>query len=293
MGILNFSFYDWRWGVCRFKQAARGGIGTVFRHKKIKALVLRSRHVTPAWRVEENKVAERITPKRISRMDCPGAVQEIDAIIERWHANPEYVIEMMQNIQYRFRHIPQSALERIQLRTGKPQLDHIATFYKSFSLERRGEITIQVCMGTACHVKGAANILDSFERELHIQAGQLTPDGKYTFEAVACLGACFFAPVVRIGEEIIGNVESSNVRKLLEKHTVTNDLKTTDCVQETEGEHEFTMDALEHIAARVAAEQSRYRGMLMVCNGTGCNRFCAAGPIVVVQPEGIFLPKTA
>lgn len=240
MGMLNFSFYDWRRGVCRFKQAARGGIGTVFRYKKIKALVLRSRHVTPAWRVEENKVTERITPKRISRMDCPGVVQEIDAIIDRWHANPEYVIEMMQDIQDRFRHIPQSALERIQLRTSKPlaQLYHIATFYKSFSLEPRGEITIQVCMGTACHVKGAANILDSFERELHIQAGQTTPDGKYTLEAVACLGACSIAPVVRIGEEIIGNVESRTVRKLLEKHTVPNGPKTTNCAQETEGEHE-------------------------------------------------------
>jgi len=220
MGMLNFSFYDWRRGVCRFKQAARGGIGTVFRHKKVKAMVLRSHAELPAWRVEENLVAARITPKKVSRMECPTVREELDRIIDRWHADPEYVIEMMQDIQERFRHIPKTALDQLQKRTGTPmaQLYHIATFYKSFSLEPRGETTIQVCMGTACHVKGAANILDSFERILGVAAGQTTADGKFTLEAVACLGACSIAPVVRIGEEIVGNVESRQVERLLRQH---------------------------------------------------------------------------
>ncbi len=239
MGMLNFSFFDWRRGVCRFKQAARGGIGTVFRHKKIKALVLRSRQVTPAWRVEENKVAAKVTPKKISRMGCAGVTEELDRIIDAWDANPEYVIEMMQDIQERFRHIPKTALDRIQTRCRVPiaHLYHIATFYKSFSLEPRGETIVQVCMGTACHVKGAANILDSFERVLGIPPGGTTSDGKYSLEAVACLGACSIAPVIRIGEEIVGNVESRHVERLLKKHAGTAVAAPVDCPPE-EGSHE-------------------------------------------------------
>ncbi len=239
MGMLNFSFYDWRRGVCRYKQAARGGIGTVFRHKKIKALVLRSRSMTPAWRVEENLVAARITPRKLTRMECPTVREELDRIIDRWHSDPEYVIEMMQDIQERFRHIPKVALDQIQHRTRTPlaHLYHIATFYKSFSLEPRGETIVQVCMGTACHVKGAANILDSFERVLGIPTGGTTADGKYSLEAVACLGACSIAPVVRIGDEIVGNVESRHVEKLLKKHAAPSSTTPSGCADE-EVDHE-------------------------------------------------------
>lgn len=214
MGILNFSFWDWRRAVPRLKQAGRGGVGTVFRNKKMKALVIKNRDITPAWRVEENKVAKMITPETISKCDC---VAEIHEIVEKWNRDPEYVIEMMQDIQERFRHIPKNALDEMVKMTGVPlaYLYHIATFYKAFSLEEKGENIIQVCMGTACHVKGSANILDSFERELDIETGQTTSDKKFSLEAVACLGACSIAPVVKIGEDVIGNVQSKDVAKIL------------------------------------------------------------------------------
>jgi len=218
MGVLNFSFYDWRRKVARLKQAGRGGIGTVFRDKKIKALVVKNRGISPAWRIEENKVAKLITPKKISTQ-CQSDIEEIDAIIERWNSDPDYVIEMIQDIQNRYRHISKTALDEITRKTGTPlaYLYHIATFYKSFSLEPKGETIVQVCMGTTCHVKGAARILDNFERVLGIETGETTPDGKYSLESVACLGACSIAPVIKIGEEVVGNIQAKDIEKVLKQ----------------------------------------------------------------------------
>ncbi|MBN2384336.1 NAD(P)H-dependent oxidoreductase subunit E [bacterium] len=321
-GVLNFSFWDWRRGVARIKQAGRGGIGTVFRDKNLKALVVHNRDITPAWRVAENKVAHLTTPRTISRITDLDEIEEIRAIIIKWGDDPEYVIEMMQDIQERFRHIPKTALDEIVKHTGTPfaQLYHIATFYKAFSLEPRGETSIMVCMGTACHVKGAARILDSFERVLGIKAGETTPDNKYSLEAVACLGACSIAPVVRIGDEVYGNVEARNVEKLLKKHA-----KSAKVAAEKKAVIKETRcpEPLEEISRREQERAATYKGMLMVCTGTGCvaakgfdlrdhlvealktrgldkewlvvstgcNGFCAMGPIVVSQPDGTFYQK--
>jgi len=213
MGILNFSFWDWRREVPRIKQAGRGGIGTVFRDKNIKAIIAKNRQITPAWRIEENKVAKLTTPRKISEQTCTIEIETIHEIIDRWNSDPEYVIEMMLDIQDRYRHISKTAIDEICRKTGKHKshLYHIATFYKAFSLEPRGETTVQVCMGTACHVKGAGRVLNSFERVLGVKTGETTPDNKYTLEAVACLGVCSIAPVVKIDEAIYGNVQAKDI----------------------------------------------------------------------------------
>lgn len=144
-------------------------------------------------------------------------IRLVDAIIDKWNVDPEFVIEMMQDIQDQFRHIPQKALERVADRTGRPRgkLFHIATFYKAFSLEPRGETEIQVCMGTACYVKGAPDILAALERELGISSGQTTPDGRFTISEVRCLGCCGIAPVIAIDDEIINEVKPSEVHGIL------------------------------------------------------------------------------
>ena len=124
---------------------------------------------------------------------------------------------MMQDVQERYRCIPPETLDVINSRTRTPKayLYHIATFYKTFSLEEKGEKTIQVCMGTACHVKGSAKILDGFERELNIKTGETTKDKKFSLEAVACLGACSLAPVVKIGDNVLGGVQVKDVKKII------------------------------------------------------------------------------
>ena len=218
MGILNFSFWDWRRGEVRMKQAGRGGIGTVFRNKRIKALVVRNREYAQPWSIAESKVT-RLTTDSI----CCGRGKTdrnlVRKIVEKWNGDTDYVIEMMQDIQERERYISSEALQEISLATGVPesQLYHIATFYKAFSLKPRGEITVQVCIGTACHVKGAARVLDAFERELSVKRGETTQDGKFSLEAIACLGTCSIAPVVKVGDEVLGNVRGRDVPKIVKR----------------------------------------------------------------------------
>jgi NADH:ubiquinone oxidoreductase subunit F (NADH-binding)/NADH:ubiquinone oxidoreductase subunit E len=322
MGVLNFSFYDWRRNVPRIKQAGRGGVGTVFRDKNIKAIVAKNRQITPAWRIEESEVSRRMRPKKISVQPCGRDIEAIHEIIERWNNDPERVIEMMQDIQDRFRHISKTAIDEICRKTGrqKAHLYHIATFYREFSLEPKGETTVSVCMGTACNVKGAARVLESFERVLGVKAGGTTQDRKYTLEAVSCLGACSIAPVVKINEEIHGNVQPKDVEKLLAKTAKAG--KKTETKKEKRRKtaaKKIRPEDLDKIAARQNKKTAGYKGMLMVCTGTscaasksfdiraalsaaleerkldkdyivvgtGCNGFCSKGPIVVMQPGGL------
>lgn len=216
MGVLNFSFWDWRRGVARLKQAGRGGIGTVFRNKKLKALVIKNKEFMQPWKVTENKVAER-TLSRICSCEKTD-IEQVRDIVKKWNADPDYVIEMMQDVQDRDRYISLEAVQEISLRTGVPksQLYHIATFYKAFSLNPRGEILIQVCIGTSCHVNGSAKILRSFARVLGIKQGETTKDEKFTLETVACLGNCSMAPSVKVGDKILAKVQNKDVALIIE-----------------------------------------------------------------------------
>jgi len=213
MAVLNFSFYDWRRQVPRIKQAGRGGIGRVFRDKKIKAIVVRKEQVNPAWSISSSKQASHFEGSICH--DCSGVdeLEEVKRIIAQWNADPEFVIEMMQDVQERERYISEKSIEEITqiTRVPKATLYHIATFYKAFSLAPRGETVIEVCMGTACHVLGAQNILEAFERELGIKSGYTTADKKFSLESVRCLGCCSIAPVVKIGDDVIGNVQAKDV----------------------------------------------------------------------------------
>jgi NADH:ubiquinone oxidoreductase subunit E len=217
MGVLNFSFWDWRRAVPRLKQAGRGGIGTVFRDKKMKAIVIKNKEQVRPWKIEENQMAKAFTSQIC---DCPKPFDKeaVKEIISKWNTDPEYVIEMLQDIQEKERYISKKAIEELSLRTGVPQaqLYHIATFYKAFSLNPRGEHVVEVCVGTACHVRGSQKILDTFERVLGVKRGETTKDGKFTLEAVACLGCCSIAPVVKIGDQVLGNVQNKDIPKILE-----------------------------------------------------------------------------
>ncbi len=147
-------------------------------------------------------------------------MQNIDKIIDKWNADPDYVIEMMQDIQDELRYITREALEQITKQTKVPlaRLYHIATFYKSFSLTPQGRHKILVCTGTACHVKGAPNILDAFARELKIEIAGTTEDGKYTLDEVRCLGCCSLAPVIMIDDDVYGNFTINKIKSVLQKY---------------------------------------------------------------------------
>jgi NADH:ubiquinone oxidoreductase subunit E len=216
MGVLNVSFYDWRRKVPRFKQAGRGGMGTVFRDKKVKAIVMRGKPMVPHWTINESKAAASFESCKGGKSD----LTRVRAIVERWRADPEYVIEMLQDVQQEERYISQDAVKEIARRTGvsKGHLYHIATFYKAFSLKPRGKTLIQVCVGTACHVAGAPRVMDAFERALDVKVGGTTADLRYSLEGVACLGCCSLAPVVKVGERIHGGVTAAGVPRLMRQH---------------------------------------------------------------------------
>ena len=150
----------------------------------------------------------------------PVDLARIDAIIEKWGSDREFVIEMMQDVQEEMRHLPEAALARMAEKTGADlaRLYHIATFFKAFSLTPKGEIPVQVCTGTACHVRGAARVLDAMSRELGIEPGGTTPDLKFGLDAVRCLGCCTLAPVVTVGKDLHGGVDSSKVAKVLKPY---------------------------------------------------------------------------
>jgi len=147
-------------------------------------------------------------------------VKAVEGIIKKWKNDREYVIEMLQDVQDEFRHVSKDALEVVNHRTGVSLADlyHIATFYKAFSLEPRGKYEIQVCTGTACHVKGAPRLIDAFERELGIKEGETTSDKLFSLEGVRCIGCCSLAPVITIDHDLYGEAQPSQVPKLLRKY---------------------------------------------------------------------------
>jgi NADH:ubiquinone oxidoreductase subunit E len=118
------------------------------------------------------------------------------------------------------RHLPQHALQQISSEVGAPlgRLYHLATFFKGFSLTPTGEHMVQVCLGTACHVKGAVRVLEACGRELGIEPGQTSEDGKFSLEPVRCVGCCGLAAVMTVDEDLYGHVTSVKVSRLLKKY---------------------------------------------------------------------------
>jgi len=142
---------------------------------------------------------------------------EVREIIAR-HPEPEgRVAAILEEIQKKYRHLPEEALRIVsgELGVSLTRLYGVATFYAAFSLEPKGEHLISVCHGTACHVKGAKNLAERWEKELGIREGQTTADGMFTLEAVRCLGCCSLAPVFGIDGKTYGGVKPEQVPEIL------------------------------------------------------------------------------
>jgi len=138
-------------------------------------------------------------------------------LIEELPANRESVIPALQKVQKSRGYLPEAALETIADYTQTPlaNVAGIATFYSQFYLEPQGKHTIKVCQGTACHIKGADEILDELKRVLNVTPGEVTSDGKFTLTNVRCLGACSLAPVMMIDEDVHGNLTPEKAKNVL------------------------------------------------------------------------------
>jgi NADH:ubiquinone oxidoreductase subunit E len=143
--------------------------------------------------------------------------QCVTEIIDSYDADSTATLAILQDIQAEYGYLPRQALvhaaDRLQVPLG--EVYRMATFFRAFSLEPRGEFTIKVCLGTACHVRGAVPILEQFERDLQIKAGETTPDRKFTLEVVMCLGACALGPVVVVNEDTHGDMNPDKARQLV------------------------------------------------------------------------------
>lgn len=161
--------------------------------------------------------------------DCQHALPEAaiqvmqrktDAIIDRIGTGREHIIPLLQAIQQEWGYLPSDALSRLYERTDidRAQLISVASFYAQFRMVPYGKHIIKVCIGTACHVKGASNVYDAFRRELQMTGDSITTaDGLYSIEKVACLGCCALAPVVQIDNKIFGHVQPGRVREVLDE----------------------------------------------------------------------------
>mgnify|MGYP003734648625 CR=1 FL=1 len=140
-------------------------------------------------------------------------------IVKKHGKDKSALIAVLQDIQESFNYLPKDALKTAGKALGVPfsRVYEVATFYTAFSLKPRGEHIVKICMGTACHVRGAAAIQDKMERTLCIKPGETTPDNKFSLETVNCVGACALGPVVVIDTEYHGQMTMNKVDKVIGK----------------------------------------------------------------------------
>ncbi len=146
-------------------------------------------------------------------------VSKIDSIIQQYGARESAILGILQDIQAEEKYLPKEALEYVSQKMNIPlvQVFRIATFYNALSLKPRGKHKIDVCLGTACHVRGGGRILEKLERELGIPVGETTKDKKFTLESVRCLGCCSLGPVAVIDGKVFGRLGQDKVPSLLKE----------------------------------------------------------------------------
>ena len=146
--------------------------------------------------------------------------RKIETILDNYRRDRGLLVSILQDIQAEYNYLPKEALVQVSKGLNVPlsRVYSIATFFKSFSLKPRGRHLINVCLGTACHVRGAIRILEAIERELGIKAGEATEDLKFGLETVNCVGACALGPIVIIDGKYSGEMKTNMVRSLLDSY---------------------------------------------------------------------------
>jgi NADH-quinone oxidoreductase subunit E len=143
----------------------------------------------------------------------------LDAILNQYSRDPANIISILQDIQAKANWLPEEDLRYVSAALSIPlsKMMGLATFYRAFSLKPRGKHIVSVCLGTACHVRGAKRIAGAVERELNIKAGETDEGLQWTLETVNCLGACASGPIVVVDGEYHGQMTSAKATRLLQK----------------------------------------------------------------------------
>lgn len=145
---------------------------------------------------------------------------EVDQIVDRHGAKPTALMAILQDVQEAQGYLSEEALRRVAQRVGieLPQIYGVATYYRSLRLNPPGKHSIVACMGTACHVRSSARVLNALRQELGIEPGQTTPDRLFSLNSVNCLGACALGPVVVVDGRYYGRMTPLKARRLVQQY---------------------------------------------------------------------------
>ena len=144
-------------------------------------------------------------------------LKKVDEIIAHHKMKMSSLIGMLEDVQKQYNYLPKEAIKKIAYELGITAISvySVATFYKVFSLKPRGKYIINVCVGTACHVRGGRRIVENLQKGLEVEVGETTDDMQFTLETVRCLGACALGPVMEINGEYYGQLTTKKADKVL------------------------------------------------------------------------------
>ncbi len=147
-----------------------------------------------------------------------AGIDKLGRILRNKDKSPQELIEVLQDVQKAYSYLPEEVLRIIAKELKVPLIEvfRVANFYKAFTLKPRGRHLLTVCLGTACHVRGAPKFLDEVLGQLNINAGETTSDGMFTVETVNCLGACALGPVVILNGKYYDHMTTGKLRNLIQ-----------------------------------------------------------------------------
>ncbi len=150
----------------------------------------------------------------------PEVRKGVEAICDRFSKEPSPLMMILSAIQKEYGYIPLEVQEIVSEKTGIPvaEIYGVVTFYSFFSLNPKGKFVVGICLGTACYVKSSQGLVDKFESLLGIKAGETTPDGLFTIEAIRCIGACALAPAMSINGKVYSKVTPDQVGKIIDEY---------------------------------------------------------------------------
>lgn len=145
--------------------------------------------------------------------------RKLDAVVERWKDEPGGLLPIMQQAQEICGCVDEDVQRHLSEKTGQPltTIYGISTFYSQFTLQPKGKYTIGMCMGTACYVRGGADVFDALQKSLGIEGGKTTEDGLFTLEAMRCIGCCGLAPAMMVNDEVFGRLTPNDVSGIIDQ----------------------------------------------------------------------------
>lgn len=147
-------------------------------------------------------------------------IQKLKDICSSFDNQPGELINVLHKSQGEFGYLPAEIQEVVaeELNMSVAKVYGVVTFYSFFTMIPKGKHPISICTGTACYVRGAEKVLDEFKKDLNIEVGETTPDGKFSLSCLRCVGACGLAPVVTVGDKVYGRVAPEGVKEILEEY---------------------------------------------------------------------------